>query len=294
MWAARPILAAACTLYMAAVLGVEIDGFAELALPSFGPPPGPGAVLLIAPFLVCFGGPFALMASPLLVLPTVSAARWASTRLTGRDAWWWVPVIASVVAAAGTAALGAAWDLGPGPSALGWLAAATSLTAAALVARRTALRGGRVRHVLGWGAVVAVAVFAIGTGVFATGLVPEYRPPRIDAAELSGSWTDGGGGTLRLDADGTAQADGLTDHAEAYQDDAEPTAAKYRCSGRGTWSYTAAESTTWDQRVWIRIEGCPGLDDPDGWRVGGTPDRLELTSGYGDPDTPDWYTLTPR
>ncbi|MFF4079401.1 hypothetical protein ACFYZN_08340 [Streptomyces sp. NPDC001777] len=294
VWAARPILAAACTLYTGAVLGVEIDGFAQLARPSLGPPPGPWTALLIAPFLICFGGPFALVAGPLLVLPTVSAARWAATRFTGRDAWWWVPVIASVVAAVGAAVLGTARHLGPGPSALGWLAGATLLTATALVARRTALRGGRVRHVLGWGAVAAVAVFAAGTGVFATGLVPEYRPPRVDAAELAGSWTDGGGGTLRLDADGTAYADGLTDHAEAYADDAEPTAAKYRCSGRGTWSYGEGEATTWDQRVWLRIEGCPGLDDSDGWRIGGTPDRLEFSSGYGDPDAPDWYTFTLR
>ncbi|MDK0521348.1 hypothetical protein [Streptomyces sp. ML-6] len=294
MWAARPILAAACTLYMAAVLGVEINGFVELAAPAFGSPDGPGAVLLITPFLVCFGGPFALVASLLLVLPTVSAARWAGTRFTGRDAWWWVPVIASVVAAAGTAALGAAWRPGPGPSALVWLTGATLLTAAALVARRTALRGGRVRHVLGWGAVAAVAVFAIGTGVFATGLVPEYRPPRVDAAVLSGSWTDGEGGTLRLAADGTAHAEGLTDHAEAYKDDAEPTAAKYRCSGRGTWSYEAGDSTTWAQRVRIRIKDCHGLGEPYGWRIGGTPDRLELGSEYGEPDAPDWYALTRR
>ncbi|MFJ2898052.1 hypothetical protein ACIO87_24555 [Streptomyces sp. NPDC087218] len=279
---------------MAAVLGVEIDGLVGLARPSFGPSAGPGAVLLIAPFLVCFGGPFALVASPLLVLPIVSAARWAGTRFTGRDAWWWVPVSASVVAAAGTAALGASWHLGPGTSALGWLAGATVLTAAALVARRTALRAGRVRHVLGWGVVAAVAVFAIGAGVFATGLVPEYRPPRIDAEALSGSWTDGEGGTLRLAADGTAYADGLTDHDAADADHAEPTAAKYRCTGQGTWSYSDGESTTWDQRVWIRIKGCHGLDDPYEWRISGTPDRLEIGSEYGEPDAPDWYVLTRR
>ncbi|MFD5831882.1 hypothetical protein [Lentzea sp. NPDC060358] len=294
VWAARPILASACTLYTAAVLGVEIDGFVELALPSFGPPPGPWTVLLIAPILFCCGGPFALMASPLLVLPTVSAARWAATRFTGRDAWWWVPVVASVVAGAGIAVLAAARHPGPGASALGWSAATAMLTAAGLVARRTALRGGRVRHVLGWGVVAGAAVFAIGAGAFATGLVTEYRPPRADEAVLSGSWTDGEGGTLLLAADGTADAEGLTDHAAAYADDAEPTAAKYRCSGQGTWSYTAGESTTWDQRVRIRIKGCDGLDDPYGWRIGGTPDRLGLSSEYGDPDTPDRYELTRR
>ncbi|MFD7069097.1 hypothetical protein ACFV97_17945 [Streptomyces sp. NPDC059913] len=294
VWAARPILASACTLYMAAVIGVEIDGFVELVLPSAGPPPGPWAVLLIAPFLFCFGGPFALVASPLLVLPTVSAARWAGNRFIGRDAWWWVPVIASAVAGAGAAVLGAARHLDPGLSALGWLAATTLLTTAALVARRTALRGGRVRHVLGRGALIAVAVFAIGAGAFATGLVTEYRPPRVDAAVLSGSWTDGEGGTLLLAADGTAVAEGLTDHPGAYKDDAEPTVPRYRCSGWGTWSYSAGESTTWDQRVWIRIKGCDGLNDPYEWRISGTPDRLELSGEYGEPDAPDWYVLTRR
>lgn len=194
LWSGRSILSGAGALFMGVVLGVEVEGFAELALPSPGPPTGPGSTLLLAPFLACFGGPFALVASLLAVLPTASAARWASARFTGRDVWWWVPVVAVVLVTAGVAVLGAARRPGPGLLTLSWLTGTALLTAAALVARDSALNGGRLRRVLGYGMLAAVAVFGVGSAVFATGLVTEYRPPTVDAAELAGRWTDGKGG----------------------------------------------------------------------------------------------------
>ncbi|MER8083991.1 hypothetical protein ACFVZR_11150 [Streptomyces sp. NPDC058316] len=291
LWTGRSILAGAGALFMGAVLGVEVAGFAELAAQAPAPPDGPGTTLLLTPFLACFGGPFALMASLLAVLPTASAARWASARFTGRDVWWWVPVVAAVLVTAGVAALGLVRHPGAGPLVLCWFTGAVTLTGAALLARDAALHGGRLRRILGYGVLAAVAVFGAGAAVFATGLVTEYRPPRVDAARLAGTWTDGEGGTLRLAADGMARADALTDHDSAAEHGAVSQAGKYRCSGRGTWSYDPGENTTWSQSVRLDIEGCSFGGDADGWSISGTPDRPELNREYGDPDSPDWYTL---
>ncbi|MFJ9678037.1 hypothetical protein ACIRP2_08275 [Streptomyces sp. NPDC101194] len=291
LWTGRSILAGAGALFMGAVLGVEVAGFAELAVPSPAPPDGPGTSLLLTPFLVCFGGPFALVASLLAVLPTASAARWASARFTGRDVWWWVPVVAVVLMTAGAAVFGFARRPGAGPLILGWFTGAVLLTGAALMARDAALRGGRLRRILGYGVLAAVAVFGLGTAVFTTGLITEYRPPRVDAARLVGAWNDGEGGTLRLAADGTARADALTAHDSAVESGAVSEPGKYRCSGRGTWSYEPGETDTWSQSVRIDIEGCSFGGDADGWRISGTPDRPELNREYGDLDSPDWYTL---
>ncbi|MFE7039212.1 hypothetical protein ACFU9X_07085 [Streptomyces atratus] len=292
LWTGRSILAGAGALFMGAVLGVEVAGFAELAAPAPVPPDGPGMTLLVTPFLVCFGGPFVLVASLLVVLPTASAARWASARFTGRDVWGWVPIVAVAPVTAGVAAFGITRHPGPGPLALSWPAGAVLLTGAALLARDAALHGGRLRRILGYGALAAVAVFGIGATVFATGLVTEYRPPRVDATQLVGNWTDGEGGTLRLAADGTARAEALTDHDWAVEPGAVAEAGKYRCTGRGTWSYEPGDSTTWQQSVRLDIEGCSFGGDFDGWRISGTSDRPELNREYGDLDSPDWYTLT--
>ncbi|MFF1916997.1 hypothetical protein ACFVYE_36700 [Streptomyces sp. NPDC058239] len=42
----------------------------------------------------------------------------------------------------------------------------------------------------------------------------------------------------------------------------------------------------------LDIEGCSFGGDLDGWLISGTQDRPELNREYGDPDSPDWYTLS--
>lgn len=300
----RSIAASAITQFVLAMGAVEIAGFVELAFPAPTPPDDPATVLLMMPFLLC-GAPFFLVASLLVVLPTVAAARWAGTRFTGREVWWWVPVVALVPAALGAAAVGAALRLAPGTLLLCWAAGAALLTVTALVVREVVLRRRRLRGVIGW-------VRGRRRGRVRDRYGPvRHRPDRgVPPAEgrhrPTGRDLDGrqGGGTLRLAADGTAQADALTDPEEAWSDPAksEPAKsdpaksdpAKRRCSGQGTWSYKAGDSTTWGQRVELRIEGCFEYGPPGGWRIGGTPDRLELNYEYGDSDSPDWYTLFAR
>lgn len=293
VWTGRSILAGAGALFVGAVLGVEVNGFVELAAQAPVPPDGPGTALLIQPFLTCFGVPFALLASLLGVLPTVSTARWASGRLTERDVWWWVPVVAVVLVGAGAAVFGITRRPEPGPLVLGWLAGTALLTGAALLARDAALYGGRLLRILGYGALSAVAVFGVGAALYATGLVTEYSPPKADAAELAGTWTDGQGGTLTLATDGTARAEALMYHDSAAEAGAVAETGKYPCTGQGAWSYEPGDSTTWQQNVRLRIDGCAfGGVDTEGWRISGTSERPELNWEYGDIDSPDWYTLT--
>ncbi|MCX4447588.1 hypothetical protein [Streptomyces sp. NBC_01789] len=292
VWSGRAIVAGAGALYVGAALAAEVYGFVELTAEAPAQGDGPGGVMLILPFLTCFGVPSALVASLWLALPTVSAARWASARLTGRDAWWWVPALALLPVSAATAVVGVVKHPGAGALAWAWLTGAVLLAGAALVARDAALHGRRLLRVLGYGGLAAVAVLGVGAAAFGTGLVTEYSPPKTDAAGLVGTWTDGHGGTLRLSPDGTARAGNLKDHEAAYKNDADVARATYRCTGTGTWSYEWDDSTSaWDQRVRLELADCE-LGELDGWRIGGTSEGLKLNAQYGDADDPHWYTLT--
>ncbi|MEU2246960.1 hypothetical protein [Streptomyces sp. NPDC019224] len=296
LWTARAIVSGAAALFVGAELAFEVYGFAELAMEAPTQPDGPASALLMLPFLMCFGGPFALLGSLLLALPTVSTARWVSARTTGADTWWWVPVVAVVAVSAVVAAVAVVWHPGPGMLALTWLTSAVLLAGAALLARHASLHGRRLLRVFGYGALAGVAMAGLAGAAFGTGLVTEYRPPEVDAARLVGTWSDGRGGVLRLAADGTARAEGLTDHESAYEDDADAGRAKYRCTGPGTWAYEPGNATTWDQRLNVSIERC-GFDDfneyvDSGWLISGTPERPKLVRLYGDLDAPGMYTLT--
>ncbi|NEC68543.1 hypothetical protein G3I41_28645 [Streptomyces sp. SID9727] len=291
MWSGRSIVAGAGALLVGAFLALEVYGMVGTTVESPAPPEGPGGALLVVPFMGCVGGPAALWASLAVVLPLVWAARRLSGRVTGRDVWWWVPAVAAVAAVAVTAVVGI-WTAGAGPLALTWLTSAVLLTGAALIARDSALHGRRLLRTLGYGGLAAVAVFLVGVGVFGAGLATEYSPPKVTAAQLAGTWSDGHGGTLRLSADGTARAVNLKDHEAAYEGHADGARTEYRCTGTGTWTYEGDDSaSTWDQRARLELEDCE-LGEPDGWRIGGTPEGLKLNAQYGDLDDPHWYTLT--
>ncbi|RAJ68382.1 hypothetical protein K388_01130 [Streptomyces sp. KhCrAH-43] len=271
VWSAHPIVAGAAALFVGTALAFEVYGFAQIAAESPVPPEGVGRMLFVLPFLSCFGVPFALLGNLLVVLPLVWVARRAGSRLTGRDTWRWIPAVAVPPAVAVTVLAGIFLKPGPGDLALVWLTAQSLLTGAALYARDAALHGGRILRVLGYGAMAAVAVFGVGGIAYGAGLLTEYSPPKVTAAQLAGTWSDGHGGTLRLSPDGTARAEGL----------------RFRCSGTGTWSYEPDGPTAWDQLVLTEFEEC----SPD-WRISGRPGHPKLNRDYGDADDPHWYTLT--
>lgn len=282
VWSAQAILAGAAGLLVGTVLGFELNGFRELTLSTPVPPDGPDGAVLIVPFLLCFGGPFALLSSLFVVVPTVAVARWASVRFSGRDARWWPPAVAVLVATVGALLYGAVLRPEPGSLAVGWAAGVLLLGGSAWAARDAALHGGRLPRVLGGGVLAALVVLGLGAVLLATGLVTEYRPPKVDAARLMGTWGDGHGGTLRLAPDGTAAAVSLDRDGGGH------------CSGTGTWTYEPGGSTTWAQRVRVDVHGCLHGGVLDGWSISGTPERPRLSLGHGDADAPDWYTLTRR
>lgn len=74
-----------------------------------------------------------------VVMPLLVVAGWLGRRLSGREAWWWVPALAAagtappVLAAAVLVEAGLLAGLG------GWLAVTAALAATALAARRLLL-----------------------------------------------------------------------------------------------------------------------------------------------------------
>ncbi|WP_411080084.1 hypothetical protein [Streptomyces sp. cmx-18-6] len=279
LWGTRPVLVSMAVVLLLAVSAVEIAGFAEMTEESPRRPLGPGASALMLPFLFCFGLPVALIGSVLAVLPTLTAARWAGIRFGGRHAWWWI-----VPAAACWAAVAALWPAVVDGDAVTWLwvwpAATAVLSAVSLPTRWALTRRRPYWSVIGAGGLSAVAVFVAGSLAYGTGLVDAYAPPRVDASALTGTWSDGRGGTVRLAPDGRVSAVGTrSEHAGRL--DEEP------CEGPGTWKFEPHDDP-WRQRLVIDVGDCWGWH----WTLGGSADRPKLNYEYGDPDSPDWYVLT--
>ncbi|MFB9517810.1 hypothetical protein [Streptomyces purpureus] len=280
-------------LLVEAVLAAEVLAFTGLDEEAYRRPDDPSFFLVQMPAIFCFGLPFAAVGALVALLVTV-AGEWLGRRFTGREVWWWLPVPAAVAAAVPVAAgyemLRFAFGLTPGEAVACWLLVTLGLSVAALVAH---LAGGQLSlgrrpkwqgRVYGGGALVSALIFALGTAVYATGLVGLYRPPHLGEAGVTGIWTSNGKGTLRLEKDGTARAAGAP--LDTWRGDTHHEG----CVGEGTWRYESAEDTeeTWDQKLHVSIGDC--WYGP--WRVSGTEAEPKLVYEVGDPDSPDWFVLT--
>ncbi|MFG3498057.1 hypothetical protein [Streptomyces sp. NPDC047928] len=293
-WEVQALTVAGAAVVVQTALVVLVARFATLVRDRPERDGGPDRFLVELPFIVCFGVPLGLLVSLFLVLPTAAVAARLGRRFTGREAWWWVPVVAAVVAGAVVAGAGALGATGTGGG-LRWLGGTAAITVAASLARLATrrVREGRpvglTARTYAAGAGSVVAVYVIGGLLFGTGLVDEYRPPRVSADRLAGTWVDGRGGSLRLAPDGTATAVGVTDR-DYTVGDADRTAR--RCDSTGTWTYTG-DDNPWLQSVTIEVPGCAGSD----WAaltISGTPHSPRLNVRYGDVDAPSWYTFTRR
>ncbi|MFE1574789.1 hypothetical protein [Streptomyces fradiae] len=214
----------------------------------------PGNYGLAPAALVVFGLPALLLAYLVtvgLVLPLTVLAAWTGRRVRGRDGWWWLPVV--VAAACGLPVMAVALPLGAWRGGLAlWPYLTGLLTVPALAARRVLPRAGggpgagrviRLTLLYGAGAVAVTAV--LGLVGSAVGLVEPYERPRLTGGAAVGVWSDGRGGTLRLAADGTAEAAGV----DVDDFSGEGT----ECTGRGTWRAVGAYA------VDVRVEGCANL-----------------------------------
>ncbi|MEU5718104.1 hypothetical protein AB0G71_20375 [Streptomyces sp. NPDC020403] len=247
-------------------------------------------LIVMAPFVAAAGAALGALLSVGVVMPLLAATGWLGRRLSGREAWWWVPALA----AAGTAppALAAAVLVQAGlPAGLGgWLALTAVLAVNALVARRLLLPDrprlsggamfGRVA-LYGTLAVVTAGTLA-GIGLY-SGL--GYEPPRLSTERVAGTWADGKGGTLTLTADGKATATRVDTFD--FDDSFEP--VMHKCTGTGTWAYDPGAGP-WSQEVDVSVDDC----SMDTWEVFGTFEHPKLFVYVGDPDSWDLYILQRR
>lgn len=275
----QPISVSMVALLMTAPTAVEIVGFVEMAGESPMRSDGPGTVLLMLPALFCFGLPVAFLGTLFGVLPTLSVAVWAGRRCAGRHVGWWILAVAGCWAAAV-----ALWPAVTGDGLETWLwvwlSGAAALSAVTLLTRRALTRGRPYGTVVGVGLLSATAVVAVGSLAYGTGLVDEYAPPRVHASDLVGTWNDGHGGTLRLDAEGRAVATGTW--GEGGVDSADG-----RCEGSGTWRFEP-DDNPWLQSVTTDAGDCWSGQ----WTLSGTAGRPKLNYQLGDTDSPEWYVLS--
>ncbi|MFF9242632.1 hypothetical protein ACF1AL_27725 [Streptomyces sp. NPDC014801] len=241
-------------------------------------------LILVAPFVAAAGAAMAALLSVGVVIPLIVAARWLGRRLTGDEAWWWIPAVAALGAAPATVAAGAETGL---PAVLAvWVGLTAGLTAPALVARRLLLphcrwlSGGAMAGRVAWyGALAVVAAALAGAGVVAEW---GYEPPRLSAERVAGTWSDGKGGTLALLAGGKAVAAGV----DTFDRDDTSTSVTRECAGTGTWEYDPG-SGPWTQQVRVTVDDCPMA----AWSVFGTRDHPKLFVFIGDPDGGDLYVM---
>ncbi|MEU2181934.1 hypothetical protein [Streptomyces thermolilacinus] len=228
---------------------------------------------------------FLILLSPLLLLlcvclalgaaVLVEFAEWTAKRLRGRDAWWWMPLVAAVPC--GLLVMAVALPFGAWRGGLWWWAGLTVFLTVPALTARWALRP-EPRHpvyalaLTTLGGVAAVVLTIVGGyAAFTTGLVETYQPPELTRETVVGAWSDGRGGTLRIAPDGTATATGLS-----HYEDETPAA----CDGTGSWR--AAGGT-----LEVSIPGCGHVE----WDALGTPEEPRLYAFIGDPDAWNLYEL---
>lgn len=283
------LLLSILTLLLEAVIALVVSFYYGVTQPSPGTTGSPLGLVMLLPVIAVFATAVAAVLSMGLVLPIVWLGGVLGRRVSGREAWWWVPVAAGAVSLAVVGLIVArSGGSGVGPFALGWVLTSAALAVPALLWRS------RRKRVFGptlLGGVVAVILTTVLGGIgFWVGLFEEYRPPALTSADLVGRWSDGNGGTLTFSADARVTAvdidDDLTPYADFTEDDPQG-GEDDRCSGQGTWAYTS-DTGLWSQEVSVTVDACL----VDHWYVGGTEGRPTLYQYIGDPDSWDLYELT--
>ncbi|MFB7527472.1 hypothetical protein ACFC0C_04355 [Streptomyces sp. NPDC056178] len=247
-------------------------------------------LIVMAPFVVAAGAAFAALLSVGVVMPLLVVAGWLGRRLSGREAWWWVPALAAAGTAPPALATAVLVEAGLLAGLGGWLAVTAALAVTALVARRLLLPdrprlsgGAMFGRVALYGTLAVVTVGTLGgLGLYA-GI--GYEPPRLSTERVAGTWSDGKGGTLILTAHGKATAT----RVETFDLDDSFEPVVHECTGTGTWEYDPG-SGPWSQEVDVSLDDCT----MDTWEVSGSPEHPKLFVYIGDPDSRDLYILQRR
>ncbi|MEU1229358.1 hypothetical protein [Streptomyces sp. NPDC005828] len=113
-------------------------------------------------------------------------------------------------------------------------------------------------------------------------------PPRLDAGQIAGTYSDGKDGALILSPDGKATATRVDTFSYDSVDSIEPDTHECTGTGTGTRAYDPVDGP-YSQQVDVSIESCPVAMDS--WSVYGTREHPKLYVFIGDPDSWDLYTL---
>ncbi|MGW0314109.1 hypothetical protein [Streptomyces flavidovirens] len=247
-------------------------------------------LIVTAPFVAAAGAALGALLSVGVVMPLLAAAGWLGRRLSGHEAWWWVPALVAAGTAPPVLAVAVLEETSLLAGLGGWLAVTAALAATALVARRLLLPdrpwlsgGAMFGRVALYGTLAVVTAGTLpGIGLYA-GI--GYEPPRLSSERVAGTWSDGKGGTLSLTVDGKATAPRV--ETFDFDDSFEPVV--HKCTGNGTWEYDPGAGP-WSQKVDVSVGDCPMGT----WEVFGTPEHPKLFVYIGDPDRWDLYILQRR
>ncbi|WP_345190848.1 hypothetical protein [Streptomyces lavendulae] len=244
------------------------------------------ALVLLAVMSVIAG----LAGSAMAVLPLVLLGRAVARRTGRRDSWQLTLATVAVVAVALALVIGSCTLLAGFGGLLVYPVLALSLIVglapATLCARAAGNPGkpGARWRVLGGVALgglgLLVVTLAVGVAAYSSGILKIYEPPQLTEADMVGTWTDGGGGSLRFEADGTVTAKGVT----KYEATGEQSGAS-NCTG--TWQLTENEG---DRPFELSISDCESLSF--GWDIGGTEEHPTVFTWIGEPDAGERYILT--
>ncbi|MER5811405.1 hypothetical protein ABT143_24975 [Streptomyces sp. NPDC002033] len=244
------------------------------------------ALVLLAVMSVIAG----LAGSAMAVLPLVLLGRAVARRTGRRDSWQLTLATVAVVAVALALVIGSCTLLAGFGGLLVYPVLALSLIVglapATLCARAAGNPGkpGARWRVLGGVALgglgLLVVTLAVGVAAYSSGILKIYEPPQLTEADMVGTWTDGGGGSLRFEADGTVTAKGVI----KYEATGEQSGAS-NCTG--TWQLTENEG---DRPFELSISNCESLSF--GWDIGGTKEHPTVFTWIGEPDAGERYILT--
>ncbi|MGW2045009.1 hypothetical protein ACWCPF_07480 [Streptomyces sp. NPDC001858] len=254
------------------------------------------------------GLPFVVLVAP-VCLPVLGLLQaWAQTlpaaalaELThGRIPWprWVRQLATAVLIGVGWAAVAAAaWGLPFVATALVLAALGVLPVLAMAYTRGREWGAGSVWLRAGAGSVVLfVLTFLGGQLASVTGLLDEYEPPRLSAAQVAGVWRGADGAGLRLSPGGRAELTNMPADGDA-EFEYGAGEAEAVCEGTGTWVFEASQgSDRWD-KVRVRLADGSGTSsrcgDEVSWRIGGTDRAPELFVIFGDPDVGELWILTP-
>ncbi|MER6674623.1 hypothetical protein [Streptomyces sp. NPDC000983] len=137
---------------------------------------------------------------------------------------------------------------------------------------------------------VSLALFLlVGAGgalATAVGLIKEYEPPVLSAAQVAGVWRGADGALLRLDPDGTAELERTPTESGAGL--RKPWV---RCDGGGTWTLERANRDPDQTRDGVALHPSGDCGRDTYWVIGGTESDPELFVLFGDPDAGELWIL---